>query len=194
MTLYETLSITNIAKFDSVRQFVEKGNLTAAIALLSAIDDTNAVEEYCKMIFEIGVNKLNIDSVLAEGDSSIFYEIGNLHALTTGEAAFMSRNMLFYEVHDGVLGGSSRMAQVKKEEKMKLKVVMYPIPVLDKLYFEYKNGLPEAIEIFDIQQRCILKSRDVYQIDVASLSPGCFIVRFIQNNKIVAFKKMIKVK
>ena len=95
MTLYETLSITNIAKFDSVRQFVEKGNLTAAIALLSAIDDTNAVEEYCKMIFEIGVNKLNIDSVLAEGDSSIFYEIGNLHALTTGEAAFMSRNMLF---------------------------------------------------------------------------------------------------
>lgn len=114
--------------------------------------------------------------------------------LSIGDAAYININRFFYKVHDGVLGGSSRIAQVRKDDEMELKVDMYPVPVLDKLYFEYKHSVPDFIEIFDIQQRCILKSGNVYQMDVTSLSQGCFIVRFIQNNKMVAFKKMIKLK
>ncbi len=195
-SFFDEMSISNLAKFDSVRQFTEAGDITSALIILNSIEDTNAVEEYYKFTFGIGLNKLHTDSVLSDEDSTEFYDIANLHVLTTGEAGFMTRNMLFYEVHDDVLGGGSRIALVRKPEKAKFKVELYPVPVKDVVYFRYENGTPDEIEIeiYDMQQRCILKSGPANRIEVTSLSPGSYFIRFLQGSEVLTTKKLIRIR
>ena len=192
-TFFDEMQLSNLAKFDSVYQFTEAGEIASAHAILNSIEDTNAIEEYCKAAFGIGINKLNLDSALSNADSSAFYEIADMHALTTGEAAFISRNMLFYEIHDGVLGGGSRLAQIRKPQKTTFKVELYPVPVKDLVYFIYENGIPDVVEIYDVQHRCILKTGNVHRIELSLLSPGSYIVRFLQDNDVLTTKKLIKV-
>ncbi len=191
-SFYNEALESNLAKFESVRVYIESGDYPAAISLVNAIVDTNSIEEVCKYIYGIGINILPLDSTLSNSDSANFFEIGTLHALTTGDAAFITRNNLFYEVHDGVLGGGSRIAHLNISEPTSFTVALFPIPAMDMVSFTYKDIVPDAVEVSDIGQRCILNSTNIFQLNVASLPPGCYFVRFLQNNKVIGVKKLIK--
>ncbi|MBK9321267.1 MAG: T9SS type A sorting domain-containing protein [Bacteroidetes bacterium] len=117
-----------------------------------------------------------------------------MNALQGGEASYISRNRLFYEVHDGALAGGSRIRNIQTMASNIFEVLIYPVPAKDNIYLTYKNDLPDCIYIYDGQQRRVLKSENVNSIDLSSLSAGCYFLEFMKDQKRLDSKKLIKLK
>lgn len=71
------------------------------------------------------------------------------------------------------------------------KLLIYPNPVTNKLYFKIENFQYLKIEIFNLSGQLILKTFSKSDLDVSSLSSGIYILKS-QLNDAVSFYKIVK--
>ena len=189
---YNTMYATNIEKFDSIRSQIEMADYTSALQILNTINDTINFERELKNVLSICLNRSIFDSSLTSNDSTIFYEIANANQLLYGESSIIARNWLFYEVHDGALGQESRIANSNEKIESKFEVSIFPNPTTENLFLKYKEILPHQIKILDVNQKVILNSININQLNLKNIEGGVYIIQFIIDGKIVLTNKIVK--
>lgn len=127
--LYNNLSITNIAKFDSVLQYCSQKKWVLADELLESIDDTNSHQGYLKQVLTIIINAELEQRVFNSSDTVTLIEIANLHSLEGGLAVKIARGTLRLEIEDTGNSGSRIMLSASKIDPPSLK--LWPNPSFD---------------------------------------------------------------
>ena len=189
---YNTMNASNIEKFDSIRSQIEIGDYNSALQILNTINDTINFERELKNVLSICLNRSIVDSSLTSNDSTIFYEIANENQLLYGEASIVTRNWLFYEVHDGALSQESRIANSNEKIETKFEVTIFPNPTTENLFLKYKEIVPQQIKVLDINQRVILNSNNINYLILKNIDAGVYFVQFIKNGRILRTHKIVK--
>ncbi|MBK9637885.1 MAG: T9SS type A sorting domain-containing protein [Bacteroidetes bacterium] len=189
---YNTMNASNIEKFDSVRSQIEIGDYASALQILNSINDSINFESVLKNVLMICLNRSIVDSSLTSNDSTTFYEVANENQLLYGESSIIARNWLFYEVHDGGIGQESRISNSNEKLNTSFEVSIFPNPTTDNLNFKYKEIIPDHITLLDVNQKLILNSININQLNLKNIEGGVYIIQFIIDGKIVLTNKIVK--
>ena len=149
--LYETLSITNIAKFDSVVLLCSEKQWTKAEMLIEDIIDTNVHEYYLKLVLAILIEAEMEDRDFNSEDSTILFEVANLHSLAGGVAVKIARNAMHLEIEDVGESGLRIFNSTNKPENPELQ--LWPNPACEKI--NVNRTKPVNYQIYDSRMRLI---------------------------------------
>lgn len=186
------MNTSTFEKFDSIKSQIEIGDYTSALQILNSINDSIYFESVLKNILDICLNRSIVDSSLTSNDSTTFYEVANENQLLYGEASIVTRNWLFYEVHDGALGQESRIANSNEKIETSFEVTIFPNPTTENLFLKYKEFLPHQIKILDVNQRVILNSNNINYLNLKNIDGGVYFIQFIKDNKLLRTHKIVK--
>ena len=186
------MNTSTFEKFDSIRSQIEISDYTSALQILNTINDTINFESALKNVLSICLNRSIVDSSLTSNDSTTLYEVADANQLLYGESSILARNWLFYEVHDGALGQESRVLNSNEKLETGFEVSIFPNPTTENLFLKYKKILPHQIKILDVNQKLILNSININQLNLKNIEGGVYIIQFIIDGKIVLTNKIVK--
>ena len=114
-----------------------------------------------------------------------------------------SSKIPYLEVSGNVIGNNFTVTQVKfrdiyrfllgtNEEENNAIMAVYPNPVSDKLYLNFRSNAKYVGEIIDVNGKVVkLITNDIFSsnhIDVSDLSDGIYTIKVTENEKLVMFK------
>ncbi len=178
--LYETLSITNIAKFDSVVKYCSEKQWAEAEMILENISDTNTHEHYLKQVLAILIEAEMEERAFDNEDSSILLEIANLHSLEGGLAVKIARNALHLEIEDVGESGLRIFNSTNKPESPELH--LWPNPACEKI--NVNRTKPVNYQIYDSRMRLIKSGTCVEGVILTHELLSGYYLLFVNENSI----------
>lgn len=179
---YGELQEENIAIFDSVRSLTENGLYEHALELISAINDTNAIDSYLKECYSIYLNASLYDTVFSSSDSSILQEIAYLNPIVGGPGVIMARVLLNLEIYDEPMSGA-RIRNEFTENASEILFEVFPIPTHQLLSIRTNTNTENAhLLIHSIDGRMLRNFKYQSQIDITSLSDGVYFLTLKSEN------------
>lgn len=187
---------SNVQHFDNVSYFSQNGNYALALETLSAIDDTNSQESALKAVLNIYSNR-KINAIdYTSSDTTYLDSVALCNSLLTGDASFMSRNILFKEVHDGPLESNLRRKSSFALNKSKTSdIKLFPNPTINSLYIHLNSqSFNGNIAIYDNYIRLVKSGNAINgMINISSLKSGQYILKVINIDGEVYWKKFQKI-
>ena len=186
------IAATNIGRYDSVFTLMQNKNYSEALSRLSQITDTCQQDIYLKQVLTIEIESHLNDSAYSSADTSVLFEIANIHSVVGGIAVKIARAMLNIEVEDQD-ATSSRVLLTKTIDSFFYQ--LSPVPCVEHISLLTNDPEILSIEISDITGKVLIKITNVDQpVDVSTLSEGLyqFCIRTISGNEKIL--KFIKIK
>ncbi|MBK9638252.1 MAG: T9SS type A sorting domain-containing protein [Bacteroidetes bacterium] len=180
---YATIQEENIEIFDSVRSLVDYGLYEQGLELVSAIDDTNAIDYNLKECYIIYLNALINDTVFSSSDSSILMEIAIQNPLIGGTGVTMARVMLNLEIYNELLSGE-RIRNTSTENTSDIKFEVYPVPSHQLLKIKTNANTQNAhLMIHALDGRLLREVNFQPQIDISDLNEGFYLLTLVSIDK-----------
>ncbi|MBK9400468.1 MAG: T9SS type A sorting domain-containing protein [Bacteroidetes bacterium] len=181
---YQEFNQSNVQHFDNVTYYAQNGDYALALETLSAIDDTNSQESALKSVHYIYSNRKYSAIVYTSTDTTYLDSVALCNSLITGDASFMSRNILFKEVHDAPLESNLRMMNPTLDKAdNSLNYFIYPNPTRQTCTIINNNQLFNGwVMICDIQNRILSQFYSNGTFDVDRLNDGTYFIHLQREN------------
>ncbi|MEO8146151.1 MAG: T9SS type A sorting domain-containing protein [Bacteroidia bacterium] len=192
---FDTMAASNIGAFINVTRLLFDSNyISTATSINSAIDDTNSIESYKKIVNNFYLTTLALGNELSEDDSAALNEISELSWVTAGDAIYMAAYMIGKEIHPSVpsslrIMNSEPSPKVNSENSVLIN--LFPNPASDFFVINAQGTLVKIIYIYDLEGRLLYNkiNRDNI-IPCSSFQPGVYLVKLVDSDGKDYFRKI----
>jgi hypothetical protein len=200
---YNSLEVSNIGKYEAVKDLIKDGDKLAALVNISNIADQNVIEENKKIVSSI--ISLDYDPYIdSDSDTvSTLNQIALMHPFYGGEAVYWARAILRLNVLDELLP-YRKSRNIKQEFERSILSVsdkLYPNPATNDVTFVSHDhfDVGEVLEFYNEFNELIChynlpKDASLFKFNVSNLNAGVILVRRIREGKIVSNEKLVIMK
>ena len=184
--VFDSLSETNIGKYDAVKEHLRNGEHLLAQQSLATITDDNTKEENVKYISSLVAIEyspyLDADSDTVAAVSVIAHQ----HPFYGGEAVYMARALLHLNVHDVLPPMRKAHNQQLVDRKKSVQGLLRPNPATNEVNFTYPHSEygKSAILIYDMYGNKIVEyelNDKTIHFTTANYKQGIYFIHVLVN-------------
>jgi hypothetical protein len=199
-SFYDQMDSTNAGRFGEVVVAIDSSMIDTAVVLLDYITGANTIETNRKLVFSILTNKVLVDSIISETDTTSLENILSLHWLYTGKAVYDAAGALGHEYHSPEISLRTQNSQITFQQSDETPVLasvpvsILPNPTGTSTYVSIGTSKSYRLELFDMFNRLVQVQNNNPILDVSNLAGGIFTLQVIIEQQVIHSGKIVVLK